>query len=105
MDQAIGGEPSGELYEAFKFAEKTHGTANWLIMGPPGMNAEATEILRVAVEKAMHDPETIAETKKIETNPYRHIGWDRASAVLEDIRNADPEIVKFWKERVAQQSQ
>ena len=66
--------PSGELYEAYKFAERAQGTANFLLLGPPGMNEEATEILRAAVEKAMADPETIAEAEQALKAALRHVG-------------------------------
>jgi tripartite-type tricarboxylate transporter receptor subunit TctC len=102
--QAKGGKPSGELYEAYKFADKMQGTANFLVTGPPKMNPEATEILRMAYAKAMADPATIAEAKKAVLNPYLHIGFKTAKKVMDDLENADAKIVKFWKARVAVQS-
>lgn len=102
--KAIGGKPSGALYDAYKFAEKMQGTANFLVLGPPKMNPEAAKILRTAYEKSMNDPETMAEAKKAVLNPYQHISFERASKVMDDLRNADPKIVAFWKERVAKQS-
>ena len=102
--KALGGKPSGELYRAYKFAEKMRGTANWLVLGPPKMNQEAAKILRVAYGKAMRDPATIAAAKKAVLNPYLNVGFERASKVMDDLRNADPKIVKFWKARVAAQS-
>ncbi len=102
-DKAIGGKPSGPLYEAYQFAEKMQGTANFLVVGPPKMNKEAAEILRVAYAKSMSDPKTIEEAKKAVLLPYGHIGYDRAKKVMDELRNADPKIVKFWKERTAVQ--
>ncbi len=101
--KAIGGKPSGPLYKAYQFAEQMQGTANFLVTGPPKMNAEAAKILRVAYKKAMEDPQTIAEAKKAVLNPYLHIGFKRASKVMSDLANADPAIVKFWKERTGVQ--
>ena len=102
--EAMGGAPSGELYEAYKFAERAQGTANFLLLGPPGMDPEVTEELRAAVEKAMADPETIAEAEKALKAALRHVGYDQARQVMDSIRNAPEDMVRFWKERTARQA-
>ena len=102
---ALGGEPSGEVYEAFVFAEQTHGLANWLLVGPPGIDPEIADILREAARQAMADPETIAETLKIESKPFEFISFARASGPLDAIKNLDPAMEAFWKERVTRMLQ
>lgn len=104
LRQTIGGEPSGDLYEAYRFAQSMLSMANWIVVGPPGMDPEVTEILRQAVEESMADPRTIEETLKIEGNPYAYIDFATAEKVLNDLSNADPEIVDFWKKRVERQA-
>jgi len=99
-----GSAPSGPMWDAYKFAEKMQGTANFLVVGPPKMNPEATQILRDAYAKAMADPETQAEAKKSVLVPYRYISFAQASKVMDDLRNADPKVVAFWKARTAEQS-
>lgn len=102
--KVLGKAPSGPAWDAYKFAEKMQGTANFLVLGPPNMNPEAAKILRAAYEKAMNDPETLADTKKAILHPYKHVGFAQASKVMKDLKNADPKIVAFWKERTAVQS-
>ena len=102
--EAKGEAPSGELYEAYKFAERAQGTANFLLLGPPGMNEEATEILRAAVSETMADPETIAEAEQALKAALRHVGIEQARSVMDSIRNAPDNMVKFWKERTARQA-
>ncbi|MBT0955966.1 hypothetical protein IV417_01085 [Alphaproteobacteria bacterium KMM 3653] len=102
--QALGTEPSGPLYEAFDFAERMQGTASWIVVGPPEMDPEATAILREAYAKAVNDPETVAETLKVEHVPYGHIGFDIAEGILAELANTDPAIAQFWKDRLAKQS-
>lgn len=102
--QVKGKAPSGLMWEAYQFAEKMQGTANFLVVGPPKMNPEAAKILRTAYAKSMADPETIAEAKKAVLVPYHYVGFEQASKVMEDLRNADPKIVEFWKARTARQS-
>ena len=102
--EARGEAPSGELYNAYKFAERAQGTANFLALGPPDMNPEATRQLRAAYEKAMADPETIAEAKKALKAALRHINYDLAKKVMDSLRDADPKMVAFWKDRTARQA-
>ncbi len=80
------------------------GIANFIVVGPPKMNPEATEILRVAYKKAMADPETIAEAKKAVLFAFKHVGFDQAKKVMDDLRNTPPHIAKYWKERTARQA-
>ena len=102
--QVQGKEPSGPDWEAFQFAQNAMGIANFIVVGPPKMNPEATKILRGAYKKAMADPETIAEAKKAVLFAFKHVGYDRARKVMDDLRNTPPHIAKYWKERTARQA-
>lgn len=101
---AKGSKPSGPLAAAYDFAKRAQGTANFLALGPPNMNPEATKQLRAAYEKAMADPETIAEAKKALKAALRHINYDLAKKVMDSLRDADPKMVAFWKDRTARQA-
>ncbi len=101
--QVFGKKPSGELYNAYKFAGQMRGVANFLVVGPPNMNPEAAKILRAAYAKSMADPATVAEAKKITLAPYTYVGFDKAKGVMDALRNANPKLVKFFKNRTRSQ--
>lgn len=103
-EQAMGEPPAGDLYDAFSFAERMQSIASWIVVGPPDMNPEATEILREAYAKAMQDPETIEETLKIEFSPYGHVGYEDARHLLDELGNTEEKYVTFWKDRLERQS-
>ena len=99
-----GKEPAGPLWEAYSFAVEMQQTAAFIIAGPPKMDAKVAAILREGFERAAADPELIAETTKLNGMAYEFVPTAQAQVALQRLRDASPEFVKFWKDRLSAQS-
>lgn len=98
-EQVKGEAPSGELWDAYSFANDMLSTATWIVDGPPGMDEEATAALREGFKKIVADPAFQAEATKVVGNELTYVGFDQAEGALNQLRDVDPAVAAFWKAR------
>lgn len=93
-----GRAPSGKVWEAAKLAIHLGTTVSFLIIGPPGMNPEATAVLRPAIAKTLNSKKFIAATEKrflYALNPKTH---QEVSETMKVPSTASPEMITFFKD-------
>jgi hypothetical protein len=98
-EQVKGESPSGELWDAYAFANDMLSTATWVVAGPPNMDESATAAIREAFKNIVADPEFQAEATKVVGNELTYVGFDQAKGALDQLRSIDPSVAAFWKER------
>lgn len=94
-----GKEPSGELWEAYNFANEMLSTATWIVAGPPNMDERATAALREGFSKVTANPAFQADAQKVVGNELSYVGFDQANRALDRLRAIDPAAAQFWKAR------
>ena len=94
-----GEAPSGELADAYAFATDMLSTATWIVAGPPGMDEDAAAALREGFARVVSDPDFQAEAAKVVGNELTYVGAEQAQGALDQLRDVDPSVAAFWKER------
>lgn len=98
-EQVKGKAPSGNLWDAYAFANDMLSTATWIVAGPPNMDEAATAALREGFKKIVADPAFQAEATKVVGNQLTYVSFDQAKGALDQLRSIDPAVAAFWKER------
>ena len=96
-----GEDPSGPLWEGYKFYMEVAGTVNLAIFGPPDMNAEAAAALQEGLAKASGDEELLKRAGGVLGYSYTYVTPEEAQKGLDLVRGMSPEMGEFWKERIA----
>jgi tripartite-type tricarboxylate transporter receptor subunit TctC len=94
-----GEAPSGDLWDAYAFANDMLSTATWIVAGPPGLDEAVAADLREGVRAVVADPAFQEEASKVVGNPLSYVGPEQAEGALNQLRTIDPAIATFWKER------
>jgi tripartite-type tricarboxylate transporter receptor subunit TctC len=100
--EIYGKEPSGPYWEALKFLLDLRGTVTNVFVGPPNMNKNALAALRTGFGKMIRDPGAIADQKKSIGFNYKPVSIAVAEKFVAGLKNVDPNVVKFWKDYIAQ---
>src|SRR5690606_2637453 len=95
--QVKGGEPSGPLWEGYKFYMKVAGTVNLAVFGPPGMNEEAAAALREGISEAVKDEELNKRAGDVMGYNYTYVTPEEAAKGMELVRAMTPEMAQFWQ--------
>ncbi len=96
-----GKAPSGPLWEAWKFYINVTLGGGQRIFAPPGIKKEALRDLRAGFKSAATDPEVIKRMGNALGQIMKYIPVDVGVKQLETLKNVDPKIAKFWKDRIA----
>lgn len=95
----FGGLPKGPDWEALKFFASVR-TMNFFIAAPPGTDDKIADILRKGFKAAIEDERTKAEERKVLDFAYNYVDHESAKKTLLRLANADPKIVKYWKDHI-----
>lgn len=98
-EQVKGEAPSGELWDAYAFANDMLSTATWIVAGPPNMDETAAAILRQGFKNAVADPAFQAEAIRVVGNELTYVSFEQAEGTLDQLSHIDPAVAAFWKER------
>lgn len=97
-----GKSPSGLKWDALNFMRDLYGTVSDMYIGPPKMNKDAAAAVSKGLYAMLNDPAAIAEQKKIIGYSMRPIPVSTAHKVIASMNNADPKMVKFWEDYLAE---
>ena len=93
--------PSGPLWEAWKFYTNVTFGGGMRIFAPPGIKPEPLRDLRLGFKNAATDPKVVEKMGKAIGQVITYIPVKNGQKQLQELKNVDPKIAKFWKERIA----
>jgi len=96
-----GKEPSGQAWDAFKFYYSVTLGGGMRIFAPPGVNKEALRDLRAGFKSAATDTVVIKRMGDALGQIMKYIPVNVGQQQLKNLKNVDPKIAKFWKDRIA----
>ncbi|MFY0610775.1 MAG: hypothetical protein JXQ99_04550 [Hyphomicrobiaceae bacterium] len=96
-----GKEPSGNLWEAYKWVSK-YAIWPFSFAAPPGAPAEVVADLRKAYLAVRDDAEFKADWEKTVSPIHRFLGAEEASWILTDYKNASPAAIAGLKQLTGQ---
>ena len=91
-----GSDRSSIEWKALELLSDLYGASNF-VLGPQGMDAAATSILRNAMAKTMADADFIGEQKKIFGFPHEYVNLDEVQNIVARIGSVRPELVEFFQ--------
>lgn len=102
--KAKGGMPSGQAWESFRWLLNVEQNMVHLFFGPPGMNKEATAVLRKALVPTLTSEAFKKEAKKILTFAPIPGDKDEALHAVERTSTMPPATLKYLKAYIARHS-
>jgi len=104
-EEIAGAPPSGPVWDAITALIRIDQTMQHVFLGPPDMNTEAVDTIRVALASAFSTEAYRQDAEKILSFVPDPVGYERATQILQSTAAVSPEELELIKAHIASNSQ
>ena len=95
-----GKPPAGIIWESIQTMLEIDQTMQHVFMGPPGMDPQATESFRVALEAAMNSEGYKEDARRIHGDVPDPVSYERQAKIFAATAAVGPEVLEFIKAHI-----